>query len=108
MLVDRRGGFVSNNEMISYLWEDEDSNKTTQSRCRQVACRLKHILDENGIGDIIETVNGRRRIIPEKVSCDYLDYLNDQPTAPPFNGFYMMNYSWSEVTLADLENRRGG
>lgn len=108
VLVDRRGGFVSNNEMISYLWEDEDSNKTTQSRCRQVACRLKHILDENGIGDIIETVNGRRRIIPEKVSCDYLDYLSDQTTAPAFNGFYMMNYSWSEVTLADLENRRGG
>lgn len=107
VLVDRRGGFVSSSEMISMLWEDETSNKTTQSRCRQVASRLKMVLEENGIGDIIEVVNGKRRIIPEKVDCDYFKYYENNPSYKNlFNGSYMLNYSWSEYTLMELENNR--
>ena len=107
VLVDRRGGFVSSSEMIAYLWENEESNKTTQSRCRQVASRLKKTLEENEIGDIIEIVNGKRRIIPEKVDCDYFNYLANKPeNRHLFNGSYMVNYSWSEMTTADLESSR--
>lgn len=107
ILVDRKGGFVSSSEMVSLLWENEEFNKTTQSRCRQVASRLKKTLDENGVGDIIETVNGRRRIIPEKVECDYFSYLaNKLENHHLFTGTYMMNYSWSEMTIADLENSK--
>lgn len=107
VLVDRRGGFVSSSEMIAYLWENEDFNKTTQSRCRQVASRLKKTLEENGVSDIIEIVNGKRRIIPEKVDCDYFNYLANKPEYRHlFNGSYMVNYSWSEMTTADLENSR--
>lgn len=107
ILVDRQGGFVSSSEMISYLWENEDFNKTTQSRCRQVASRLKKTLEENGVGDIIETVNGRRRIIPEKVDCDYFNYLANKPGYRHlYNGAYMMNYSWGEITIADLESSK--
>lgn len=106
VLVHRRGGYVSTADMISYLWEDEPSTKTTQSRCRQVASRLKHILEENGIEDIVETVNGKRRIIPEKVNCDYFNYLrNKTEYEDSYNGEYMMNYSWGEGILAELSDR---
>lgn len=107
VLVDRRGGFVSSSDMIAHLWEDEEFNRTTQSRCRQVASRLKKTLGEYGIGDIIETINGRRRIIPEKVDCDYFNYLENKPEYRHlYTGSYMLNYSWSEITTADLENSK--
>lgn len=105
VLVDRRGGFVTTAEMVSYLWENEPLSKAVQSRCRQVASRLKRILEENDVAGIMETVNGRRRIIPEKVDCDYFRYMNNEPDAGHlFSGSYMTNYGWSEMTLANLEN----
>lgn len=107
VLVNRRGGFVTTAEMVSYLWENEPLSKAVQSRCRQVASRLKRILEENDVVGIIETVNGRRRIIPEKVDCDFFHYMNKEPDSEHlFFGSYMTNYGWSEMTLADLENAR--
>ena len=44
LLVDRRGGFVTSEEAISFLWEDEDANPVTLARYRKVALRLKNIL----------------------------------------------------------------
>jgi len=104
LLVDRRGGFMSASEAISFLWEDEPADMITKSRYRKVAMRLKNILSEYGIEDIIENSNGLRRIVPEKVSCDYYDYLSGHPESEhPFMGAYMSNYSWGESTLSMLE-----
>ena len=60
LLVDRRGGYVSSEEAISFLWEDEPANPVTLARYRKVALRLKNILDEYGISEIVESVNGKR------------------------------------------------
>lgn len=103
LLVDRNGGFVTSHEAVSYLWENEPVNTLTLSRLRKVAMELRNVLASRGIGDIIESADGRRRIIPEKVSCDYFDFLSgDEKYASLFKGVYMMNYSWGEITLAGL------
>ena len=106
LLVDRRGGILSSGEAIACLWENEPANKTTYARFRKVAMRLKQSLEAAGIGDILESKNGERRVIPEKFSCDYYDFLEhgDQAGRPPASG-YMTNYSWAESTLGDLEQR---
>ncbi len=107
VLVDRRGGYVTNSEMISYLWEDEPANRVTMARCRQVACRLKRTLEENGIVNIMESTNGKRRIIPEKFKCDYIEYMNDRvKNKALFTDAYMIDYSWSEYTFAHLKEDR--
>ena len=62
---------------------------------------LKQELEENGIADILETENARRRIVPEKLQCDLYAYLAS-PAENAFNGSYMNNYSWAEVTRAEL------
>ena len=62
---------------------------------------LKQELEENGIADILETENARRRIVPEKLQCDLYTYLAS-PSEAGFNGSYMSNYSWAEVTRAEL------
>ena len=103
LLVDRRGGFVSSEEAIGFLWEDEPANTVTLSRYRKVALRLKNLLEEYGISEIVESVNGKRRIAAEKVRCDLYDYLTGREEyAQLFKGSYLTNYSWGETTLAEL------
>ena len=103
LLVDRRGGFVSSEEAIGFLWEDEPANSVTLARYRKVALRLKNLLEEYGISDVIESINGKRRLAAEKVQCDLYDYLSGKKEyAGLFKGNYLTNYSWGETTLAEL------
>lgn len=103
LMVDRRGGFISSGEAISFLWEDEPVSTVTLARYRKVALRLKNTLEEYGISEIVETVDGRRRIVPERVQCDLFDYLaGKRQEGHLFRGSYLTNYSWGEATLAEL------
>ena len=107
LLVDRRGGFVSSEEAISVRWEDEPANSVTLARYRKVALRLKNILEEYGISDIVESVNGKRRIAADKVQCDLYEYLSGREEfAQLFKGSYLTNYGWGENTLAELMGDR--
>ena len=106
LLVDRRGGYVASEEAISFLWEDEPVNSVTLARYRKVALRLKNILEEYGISEVMEAVDGKRRIVTEKVKCDLYDYLSGKEEyAQLFKGSYLSNYSWGENTLAQLMGR---
>ena len=106
LLVDRKGGYVTSEEAIGFLWEDEPTSTVTLSRYRKVALRLKNTLEEYGISDIIETVDGKRRVIPEKVQCDLYNYLSGKEEySQLFKGSYLTNYSWAETTLGELSNR---
>lgn len=103
LIVDRRGGFVSSEEAIGFLWEDEPVNSVTLARCRKAALRLKNTLEEYGISDVMESVNGRRRLVTEKVHCDLYDYLSGREEfSSLFKGSYLTNYSWGETTLGSL------
>jgi hypothetical protein len=105
LLVDRRGGFVTSDEAIGFLWEDETVNPVTLARYRKVALRLKNTLENYGIADTVEAVDGKRRIVSEKVHCDLYDYLTGRDEfANLFKGSYLTNYSWGENTLGELMN----
>lgn len=103
LLVDRNGGYVSSEEAIGFLWEDEPVSSLTQTRYRKVALRLKNTLEEYGVGYILESVDGKRRIVTENVRCDLYDYLSGKEEfSKLFNGSYLTNYSWAETTLGYL------
>ena len=105
LLVDRKGGYVTSEEAISFLWEDDPANTLTLSRYRKVALRLKSTLEEYGITDIVEAVDGKRRIVMEKVECDLYNYLSGKEEySQLFKGSYLTNYSWGETTLGELMN----
>ena len=109
LLVDRRGGFVGSHDAVSCLWEDEPVNKVTLARHRKAAMFMHRTLEEYGIGDIVVNENGRRRIDPTRVRCDLFEYLagSGEPHGQ-FKGIYMLNYSWSEITIAELLSSRLG
>ncbi len=108
LLVDRRGGYITSEEAIGFLWEDEPANSVTFSRYRKVALRLKNTLEEYGIPDIVEAVDGKRRIVLENVQCDLYNYLSGKEEyAQLFKGSYLSNYSWGEITLGELIGNQG-
>lgn len=52
---------------------------------------------------VVEAVDGKRRIVTQQVQCDLYDYLSGKPEyAQLFKGSYMNNYSWGETTLGEL------
>jgi hypothetical protein len=45
-------------------------------------------------------------IVPEAFDCDYYRWIDGDVSAiNAFSGEYMSQYSWSEYTLAGIENR---
>ena len=53
----------------------------------------------------MESVDGKRRIIPEYIGCDLYDYLSgNEEYAGLFKGSYLTDYSWGEMTLNGLLN----
>ncbi len=103
LLADRKGGLISPGDAISCLWEDEPCNKTTLSRYRKVAMHLRNTLKAYGIDNIFISNNGQRGLDITKTSCDLFDYLSGKEEYKGlFKGSYLLNYSWGEMTQADL------
>lgn len=103
LLVDRDGGHVTMEQAIDTLWEDRAFDECTKTLYRIALKNLRDKLSEYGYGDILIEKRGQRCIDKKKVHCDYFDFLdNPQENAYLFNDEYMIDYSWSEVTLAKI------
>lgn len=106
LLVDRRGAYVSQGDIIACLWENEPANKATLARLRKTAMLLRNALKEHGIEELLESRNGLRRINTKMVQCDLYQYLSHKPEYQHlYRGAYMANYSWGEWTIDELEHK---
>ncbi len=102
-LVDRKGASCTMGELMAIIWDDGYDTKSRQSNLRNIIFELKKTLNELGVEDIIIKGHNSISVNPELFECDYYDYLEGKPhTQNSFNGEYMMQYSWAEVTTAAL------
>lgn len=105
LLVDRKGGIVTTEEMLTYLWEDRPDTDSSRSLCRKVVQRLHSNLEEYGIGDIIERHTRGRSLRTDRVRCDYYDFVagKEEGKRAFLRAYaYMSNYSWAEETFSRL------
>lgn len=104
LLIDRKGNYVSNREIITCLWEDDLVDKVTQSRCRKVVFNLRKTLEAYGLENLVESkIKGYRRINMEMITCDLYQYLSgEEKYKDLFQGSYLEEYSWAETTLSGL------
>lgn len=99
-LIDRNGTLCTNNEIMYTLWEDENH----KSYLRNAKADLLNTLKEVGCEDILAKQRARIGIIPSKVECDYFDWIMGKITAiNAYQGEYMTQYSWGELTHGILE-----
>ena len=107
LLVDKRGGFISAEEILSILWEDEPMSTKAQAKIRQTIMILKNVLKQYTTEEVIESQRGLRRLNIDVVKCDLYDYMSGKREyASLYQGSYMPNYSWSEMTLPELNRRK--
>ena len=100
-LVDRNGATCTNNEIIAALWEDEKDSDSLQSNLRNLIADLKKTLASFNAEAALVKERNALAINPDKVICDYYDFMNQIPYAVnSYHGEYMAQYSWAELTLA--------
>ncbi len=102
-LVDRKGAFASNGELIAALWEDDSDYEGRISYLNNIRADLKNTLTDLGYEDVVIRQRGHLAIDVKQVSCDYYDYLDGNPEAARgYHGEYMSQYSWAEITNGSL------
>ena len=102
-MIDRRGSMCTNGELEAVLWENEYEQKT--SYLKRIRKDLLDTLGQYNKTDIIVRKRGEIGIVPDKISCDYYDWLKGLPSAiNSYAGEYMSQYSWGEVTHAAIDN----
>ena len=103
LLIDRRGGTVTTDQIISILWENRPNDEGTQSLCSKIVKTLQKELDEYGIGDILIQKRGVRSIDINRIRCDMYDFMNgSREKECEFLGDYMLEYSWAEERIGSL------
>ena len=99
LLIDRGEAGITKGEAISCLWSEYTSDNiywTTMSR-------LKALLEEAGISDILVTKGQTKCINTEIIECDMYQMLKGEPSAiARYDGIYLRRFSWAEERNAQL------
>lgn len=102
-LVNRLGAECTMGEIMSVLWENGPDSPSRSSNLRNVISDLKKSLSAVGAEDVLIKTHNTIRLNCSAVECDYFDYLQKNANAPlAYNGEYMAQYSWAEITVGNL------
>ena len=98
-LVDRNGAMCSTGELMAVLFDDDDHNAYYQ----RLRSDLRAVFAEIGCESLIIQQKGLLGLSVKEIDCDYYDYLNGKvPLEKLYHGEYMSQYSFAEVTNAEL------
>ena len=102
-LIDRNGAGVTAAEIGVALWEN-DKEQNSRNYIHQLFRDLRQTLKAIGMEEIFERNNYLYSLNPERIDCDYFNYL--KTGRPEFIGEYMSQYSWAEETCGLLWERK--
>lgn len=95
-LIDRNGALLSFKEIMVGIFEEDGKD----SYLRNLKSDLIMTFGLLGLENIFAQDWGKIGVIPDKINCDYYDYLNGDKDK--FKGEYMSQYSFAETTFANL------
>ncbi|MGN1318045.1 MAG: response regulator [Lachnospirales bacterium] len=102
-LVDRKGASSTMGELIGVLWENKPADISRHSNLRNLIYDLKSTFSDLGVEDIIVKSRNSISIKVDEVDCDYYKFLqNTSNSVKLYNGEYMKQYSWAEITMANM------
>lgn len=103
LLVQKQGSVLTPQEAMDAIWEGREYGKGESSVYRVTLTRLRDILSEAGIGDVLQSTQRGKYLDVTKYSCDLDAFLRgDREAIRAFNGQYLPEYSWGEPMLAKL------
>ena len=104
-LVDKQGKSATRKELAEVLFEREDYSRATQNYLSKIVKELVTVLERVGAEKMLKRGMNSYSVDVNAFSCDLYDYEKDNTTPDELNRFqgeYMKQYSWAEVTLARL------
>ena len=102
-LIDKEGASCTAEEISAALWEEEWDLKLTKNRIRVLVSDLKTALEAIGMDELLIRRSGRLAVRRDLIDCDYYRMLEGDSTAVnSFDGQYMQQYAWAELTSGRL------
>ena len=102
-LIDREGAACTAGEIISAIWEDEETVKNPKAYLRVLTQDLRSALASVGMEEVLIRAHGQWAVRTDLVDCDYYRMKKGDPAAiNAYHDEYMKQYSWAEFTLAKL------
>ena len=106
-LIDREGAACTGGEIALALWENEIDTLAAANRLRVLINDLRTTLRGIGMEDALLRERRQLAIRRSMVDCDYYRMRDGDPDAiNAYQGEYMRQYSWAELTAAKLHFRR--
>lgn len=107
-LIDRRGATVTTAEACGILWEDKEYNFSLQRQFQTVVSDLVKSLKRHKSDYLIRRRRNCLSVDVSGLECDFYKLLaGDKVAREHYNGEYMTNYSWAEVTAGFLSQKYG-
>lgn len=102
-LIDREGTACTAEEIASALWENEGDIRAVKQRIRNLLTDLRITLRGIGMEDVLIRERRQLAIRQDMVDCDYYRMREgDVAALNAFDGEYMKQYSWAELTTGKL------
>lgn len=104
-LVDKQGKSATRKELASVLLERDDYSRATQNYLSKIVKELVTVLERVGAEKMLKRGLNNYSVDVDAFTCDLYEYEQDDATPEELNRFqgeYMKQYSWAEVTLARL------
>ena len=104
-LVDKQGKSATRKELATVLLEREDYSRATQDYLSKIVKELVAVLERVGAEQILKRGLNSYAVDTDAFHCDLYEYEKENATPDAlklFQGEYMKQYSWAEVTLARL------
>lgn len=100
LLVDRGESGITKGDALACLW---DGKKPSDSAYWTCLFRLKNILEEAGISDLVKTRGNTKYLDTQRVECDLYDMMAGKRKAiDQYTGAYLRRYAWAEERIAQL------
>ena len=101
LMVDRGKNGVTKGDALTCLG---DGRPLSDSTYWSWLFRLKSILQDAGLPDLIETGGNTKYLKTELVDCDlYKMKQGDRESIQAYTGRYLQRYSWAEERIAELD-----
>lgn len=100
LLVHRGKSGITKGDALTCLGEEKRPSDNTYWSW---LFRLKNILEDAGVPDLVVTRGNAKYLNTEMVDCDlYRMQAGDQDAIEKFTGSYLRRYSWAEEKIAEL------
>ncbi|MCH5273512.1 MAG: response regulator [Lachnospiraceae bacterium] len=103
-LIDLKGASANTAQLCAILWEDSAEVEKNRHYFRNLVSELRKVLRECHAERAFICQRNSFAVDVKQVECDYYKFLeHDAEAVSSYNGEYMKQYSWAEITAGELK-----